>query len=117
MRILSVYSPADAGIIRLWERSWRSNGWKPGLITPKELQEHTPREAAKARRARFVYPLRLINFGFRPPRNWPTVKCGKLQAPKNLPFKRYGSVGWQHAQLVLFPADMTEAQILAVRPE
>lgn len=107
MRILSVYSPADAGILRLWERSWRSNGWKPGLITPKELHEDLARDVARRRRSRYLQPARLINYGLRPPR----------PAPKKLSFKRYGAPGWQTAKLVLFPLGMTEAEILTARPE
>ena len=100
MRILTVYSPEDSGLIRLWQRSWAAHGWKPGLISPKELQGKSWRAAAKARRGRLI-AVRAINYGARPRSRWKAVY--------------HGCRGWLTAKVVVFPETFTEDQIIAAR--
>jgi hypothetical protein len=104
MRILTVYSPAEAGLYRVWERSWRSRGFEPGIISAKEIQKRgSSRAAAKARRSRLpVHPPRLINF---------SLTKGKVRRQR-FSYARFGSSGWEKAPVVLFPEGTTEAQIL-----
>lgn len=102
MKILTIYSPEDSGFIRIWERSWSAYGWKPGLISPKELQGQSVRSAAKARRAKRVISVRALNYGQRP---W----------HGNFHIKAHGAPGWKTARIVLFPPSMTEEQIRTAR--
>jgi|SRR6516225_5181099 hypothetical protein len=102
MQILTVYSPEDSGLIRLWQRSWAAHGWKPGLISPKELQNQSVRTATKARKAKCSVSVRTINYGHRP-------------RQKNFHVKRYGAPGWRHARIVMYPPSFSEQQILAAR--
>lgn len=102
MRILAVYRAVDAGLIRLWERSWRARGWTPGLLSPKEVESCSARAAAATRRASLVCNARTINFSYRVPR----------ARPVRIKYKKFGTAGWQSADVVQFPAGMTEADIL-----
>lgn len=103
MKVLTLYSPRDIDIFRIWERSWRKRGWRPGLIAPKEVQRYpSVRAAAKARHCKLICTPHLINFGLRRPR----------KTPAKLSFTRFGSRGWLTAPLVRFPDNFSEAQIL-----
>jgi hypothetical protein len=81
-KIIATYREADLGLARLWIRSWKARGWKPGI-----------------RLARGYESLRLINFGQRP--GHPVFKI-----------KRFGAKGWKTAPLVRFPANATEDDVL-----
>lgn len=86
--IASPYSPADAGIVPVWARSWIAQGWSPRLI----LDFHPP-----VKKAVSVKTVRLINFSLRPPR----------KLPAKLPAKRWRTRGWETAPVVLFPKTAT----------
>lgn len=98
MKILCVYSPEDSGFYRVWEKSWRLRGFCPGIITPKEIARHkTAKKAAAVRGVRLVCSARLINASFKRPR----------KIPARIPFKKYGSPGWETAPVILFPKDFS----------
>lgn len=87
MTIFTVYSEAQAGILRLWAQSWKARGWTPKLVTRK-----------KEKQGRFSYSF-VINFSQRPTR-------------KPLRPVKFGARGWQDAPLVRFPETVTVQQVL-----
>jgi hypothetical protein len=105
MRIFTIYSPADSDFYRLWERSWRMRGWKPAILTPKEIKRNkSARSAAKSRGpgSTLLCSPRTINFSYRKPR----------KTPVRIVFKRYRSPGWETADVVQFPVGASELDIL-----
>lgn len=81
-------------------------GWKPGLLTAREVERHG-KKAAQARGSKFPdLNVRLINYTFKRPR----------KIPARIGVKHFGSRGWQSAPVVLFPAKFSEADILRARP-
>lgn len=91
MTVVADYKSGEAGLIRIWVRSWESNGWKARLRARKT-------EKIKGHQS----PIRLVNFSFRRPRKSPT----------RLPYKKFGSAGWERSPLVLFPENFSEQDIL-----
>jgi len=72
MQVLTVYSPGNSHFYRQWAKSWSAQGWKPGIITPKEISRHgSAKAAAKARGAKLLCAANLFNVSFRPPRKTP----------------------------------------------
>lgn len=106
MKVFTVFSPENADVLRVWERSWRLQGWKPGLLTVREVDRHG-KKAAQVRGSRYAdLDVRTINYTFKRPRTLP-VRIG---------VKRYGVRGWKSAPVVLFPSNFSESDILQARP-
>jgi len=96
MLSLAVYNPADSAFYREWENSWRSQGFRPGLITPKEILRHgSARAAAQARGATLLCSARTINVSFKRPR----------KSPVRISFVTVGKRGWRKAPVIRYPAD------------
>ncbi len=83
-------APANQGeLIRVWDRSWRLRGWKTKILLPDEFAPdglHTC--------------IRTINFSFKPKDSDDPVAVN------------FGHPFWDKCPLVVFPADITEQQIL-----
>jgi hypothetical protein len=103
--VLALYEKHASGVIRVWERSWRKQGFTPGLISAKEHKKAPFPSILRRRRARLRLSPWLINFSFKRPRSkrvrWPIVA--------------HGAPGWEKSPLVLFPEQFSESDILAAR--
>jgi hypothetical protein len=104
VKIFAVYNDGEAGLVRLWFRSWSLRGWVPQLLTPGEVSRAgSPLKAARQRGGSVVTRLSVINFNFRRPR----------ATPRNLPVVKFKKSGWPKAALVDFKTAQSEKEILS----
>jgi hypothetical protein len=70
MRVYAYYNPdslpehKDADFLRLWERSWRLQGWEPRILTP--LNGLFDEAVGGTKGGAWYCNSRVINFGFKP---------------------------------------------------
>lgn len=103
MKVFALFSPDKAALVRVWARSWAARGWRPQVLTEREVREAgSPRKAARARGGGVLTDLQVINFGYR--------RGGKKAR------KTHGKPGWESADLVVFPASFTEQDVRDARP-
>lgn len=101
-KVFALYSPAKARLVRIWQRSWADNGWKPRLLAPKEADEAgSPQSAIRQRGGGIFVDLSSINFSAKSNSRGPRT-CAAYNKP-----------GWLEAQVVNFPDNYGEDDILA----
>ena len=81
MKAFAVFSEGKAGLIRVWAQSWEARGWRPQLLTSRELEEHgSARKAAKNRGGGLLTDLCVINFSCRSRSPGETAEVSKALA-------------------------------------
>lgn len=83
-------APSNQGaIIRVWDRSWRLRGWGTRICLSDEVLDY----------ATICIPYTWINFS-------------QKKFDSHFRAEAFGSYGWLDAPVVIFPADVSEQEIL-----
>jgi hypothetical protein len=99
-KVFAAYSREKVGLVRVWMESWERRGWRPQLLSVKEIQgAGSVRKAAEDRGGGVLADLLIINFGF-----W-----SRDRAP--LRSTRINRAGWESAALVRFSPGASETEI------
>jgi hypothetical protein len=100
VKVFAVFSESLAGLVKVWAQSWAARGWRPQLISERELEAlGSPEAAAKARGGGLLADVRVINFSY-PARHTPKRRA-----------VQHGRNGWLAAPLVRFPSSATEEDV------
>ncbi len=97
MNVFTLYSEQYAKNLRLWVRSWQEQGYKPQLISLRELEGSTIKKVMRRRGGGILVRPGAINLGHT--RGKPT--CVK-----------FGSRGWKAAKVVIFEPHTSEDVLL-----
>lgn len=87
MNVFTLYSEPYARNLRLWIRSWQENGYRPQLISLRELENSTIKKVIRKRGGGILVRPGAVNLGH---------KRGKPVC------KRFGTRGWKTAPVVIF---------------
>lgn len=93
MNVFTLYSEPHARGLRLWVRSWQQHGYRPQLISRRELVGTTIKRVVRRRGGGIVVKPGAFNLGHR--RGKPVCKG-------------YGTRGWKTASVVIFPPGISE---------
>jgi hypothetical protein len=93
MNVFTLYSEPHARNLRLWIRSWQQRGYRPQLISVRELDGATIKRVVRRRGGGLFVKPGAFNLGHK--RGKPTCK-------------NFGTHGWQRAAVVIFPPEVSE---------
>jgi hypothetical protein len=96
MNVFTLYSEPHARNLRLWVRSWQENGYRPQLISLRELEGATIKQVVRRRGGGVVVRPGAVNLGH---------KRGKPVC------KKFGAQGWKTAKVLIFGPE-TSADVL-----
>lgn len=96
MNVFTVYSPDRAPSLRLWVRSWQTQGYTPRLVGAREAETPIKRVMRRRGGGIFVEP-GVFNLGHR-------------RGPVKV--RKYGTRGWHKSKAVFFPTETPEEVIL-----
>jgi hypothetical protein len=102
MKVFAAYDPRKIRLVRAWIQSWEARGWRPQLLSEREVKDYrSARLAAKARGGGLLSDLCVINFSFR----------FRFRSKDSRRSVQVGKRGWATASLVRFPSTATERDI------